>query len=81
MCCSILFSVKGFLWVFPLGVSVIFVLFAGGLLRFPYCSLIFNHIEVNILLICERLYFLFIAHEIVGFPVSQYHVLNTAFYW
>ncbi len=64
-----------------LGGSVIFVLFAGGLLRFPYCSLIFNHIEVNILLICERLYFLLPDHEVVDFPVSYYHVLNTVFKW
>ncbi len=67
---SILFLVKGFLRAFPLGGSVIFVLFAGGLLKFSHLFAdIFNHFEVNILLVCERLYSLFLVHEIVDFPV------------
>ena len=43
--------------------------FRGKVVKILICSLISNHVEVNILLICKRLYSLFLAHEIVDFPV------------
>ncbi len=44
--------------------------YCGKVVKILICLLISNHVEVNILLICKRLYSFFLAHEIVDFHVS-----------
>jgi hypothetical protein len=44
--------------------------FRGRVVKILICSLVFNHVELNILLVCKRLYSLFLVHKIGDFPVS-----------